>query len=198
MKRVSRPSRSEVIKILKAGGIGVLATDTLYGLVGRAFDRKAVERIYKVRKRNPLKPLIILIASPRDLKKFGIALDASMKRVLRKLWPGKVSIVLPCPQKKFAYLHRGTGTLAFRMPRAKKLQEILKKTGPLVAPSANPEGLSPARTLKGARHYFGDAVDFYVNSGKREGRPSALISFTSGRVEILREGAVSVVKLLNQ
>ena len=70
----------KIIKILKNSGIGVLPTDTIYGLVGRALDKKTVERIYKVRKRNPKKPLIILISSLSDLKLFGVKPDKKTKR----------------------------------------------------------------------------------------------------------------------
>lgn len=61
-----------IIKILKSSGVGVMPTDTIYGLVGRAEDKKAVERIYKIKRRNKKKPFIILISNIQDLKKFGV------------------------------------------------------------------------------------------------------------------------------
>lgn len=189
--------RSEIMKILKDGGIGVLATDTLYGVVGSALDKKTVERIYRARKRSPQKPCIILISSLHDLAKFGVKIDSQTKNILRKVWPGKVSVVLPCARKSFAYLHRGTDALAFRMPHARGLRGILRKTGPLVAPSANPEGLAPASTIKEARSYFGGSVDFYMGSGRRTGAASTLIAIRNGEVEVLREGAVDILSLLN-
>lgn len=188
---------SRVIKILKRGGVGVLATDTIYGLVGSALKRKTVERIFRVRKRNPKKPLIILVASIRDLKKFGIVPDESAKQVLGKVWPGKVSVILRCAPKKFAYLHRGRKSLAFRLPASQKLRIMLRKTGPLAAPSANIEGKPPAHTIKKARDYFDDAIDFYVNSGRRGRVPSTLIEIKRSAVRVLREGEVSVAELLN-
>jgi len=84
--------------------------------------------------------MIILIASQNDLNKFEIELADWQKKILQKVWPGKVSLVLPCPSLKFSYLHRGQKTLAFRLPKDKKLIQLLKITGPLVAPSANKEG----------------------------------------------------------
>src|SRR3989344_7841537 len=134
--------RKDIAKILRRGGVGVLPTDTLYGMVGSALKKETVERIYRLRKRSPKKPFIILIGSLTDLKKFNIRISTGdgvmtrhytgmrphaigqgahpsriSSRLLRMLWPGKVSIVLPCRMKKFAYLHRGTKTLAFRMPK---------------------------------------------------------------------------------
>lgn len=186
----------EILNILKSGGVGILPTDTLYGLVGSALSKKAVLRIYKLRRRNPKKPFIILISSLKDLDLFKIKLDNKLIKLLRKFWPGKVSVVLPCRDRKFSYLHRGTKTLAFRLPAKKSLVNLLKKTGPLVAPSANFEGKPAAKTISQAKKYFGDKVypeqgrriDFYIDSGKLVGLPSTLIQIKNNRVIVLRKG----------
>ena len=111
---------------------------------------------------------------------------------MSKVWPGKVSAILPCPSREFSYLHRGTKTLAFRLPKKGDLRELLKKTGPLAAPSANPEGLEPAKTVKEAKGYFGDAVDFYIDEGRLASLPSTLIAIENDRVVIKRQGAAKV------
>lgn len=185
-------SQKDIVFIVKRGGIGVLPTDTLYGIVGSALSKKAVERIYQVRKRDPKKPLIILINSLSDLGLFNILLSAREKKVLRMVWPGAVSVMLPCPRKRFIYLHRGTDIIAFRVPADAKLRVLLKKTGPLAAPSANIEGAPPARTVAMAKKYFDDAVDFYVDGGRREGKPSTLVSLEDGMFVVKRKGAVKI------
>jgi L-threonylcarbamoyladenylate synthase len=181
---------TDIIKILKKGGVGVLATDTLYGVVASAFDKKAVERIYFLKKRNPKKPLIILVSSFGDLNLFKIKIE-KYKNSLKKIWPGKVSVILPCDNEKFNYLHRDQKNIAFRMPDKKDLLELLEKTGPLVAPSVNLEGEPPAKNIKEAKKYFGDSVDFYLDEGELDSLPSTLISFDEkGNITIQREGAV--------
>lgn len=169
----------KAIKILKNDGVGVMPTDTLYGLVGSAFSKKAIERIYKIKNRNKNKKLIVLISSVKDLKKFKIKINKEEAKILEKFWPGKVSIIL--------------NDIAFRYPNNKALLEILKKTGPLVAPSANIEGNKPAETIKEAKEYFGDKVDFYINGGKRKSEPSTLIKIENGKMEVLRQGKVFLV-----
>ena len=82
-------------------------------------------------------------------------------------------------------------SLAFRLPKDKFVLQILKETGPLVAPSANPEGLPPAENLKQAREYFGDKV-FYYGRGGLQGAPSTLVSLNDGKVGVLRQGAVKI------
>jgi L-threonylcarbamoyladenylate synthase len=182
----------KVEKVLENGGVGVLPTDTLYGLVGSALSPKAVARIYQLKKRDPEKPLIILIKSLTDLKSFKIRIGLKTSQILANYWPGKVSIILPCPSVEFNYLHRGRKTLAFRLPDKNDLQNLLKTTGPLVAPTVNPEGLEPARTIKEAKAYFGDQVDFYLDQGRLDSPPSTLIRTKGGKIEILRQGAVKI------
>ena len=183
---------SEIVKILKDGGVGIMPTDTIYGLVGSATSRKTVFRIYKLRKRNPQKPFIVLISSLKDLKLFGIKVDEFSRKLLSRFWPGAVSVILPCVRKKFFYLHRGKKTLAFRLPENRILRNLLKQTGPLIAPSANPEGLGPAQNIERAKKYFGDGVDFYAGVKELKGLPSTLIEIKNGKVIIIRKGAVKI------
>jgi L-threonylcarbamoyladenylate synthase len=174
--------------ILK-NGIGVIPTDTIYGIVCSALSRKTVERIYSLRKRNTGKPVIVLIGSLSDLKKFGVVLGVTDYKLLAKLWPGPISVILPCESNKFLYLHRGRKTIAFRLPLNAKLRGFINKTGPLIAPSANFEGQPPAKTIKEAQKYFGDNVDFYIDNGRLKSESSTIILVKNGTVHVIRKGA---------
>jgi L-threonylcarbamoyladenylate synthase len=188
-----------ITPILLAGGIGVLPTDTLYGVCGSALKKKTVERIYKLRQRDLKKPMIVLISSMKDLQLFDIKINAKQKKVVKKLWPGKVSIVFDCANRKFEYLNREGKTLALRFPNEKQLLKILKKVGPLVAPSANMAGEKPAQTYTQAKKYFADRVDFYVDKGKLKSKPSTLIKIDQqGKIEVLRSGTVKIEKEENR
>jgi L-threonylcarbamoyladenylate synthase len=176
-----------IIKILKEGGIGVLPTDTIYGLVGSALKKETLERIYKVRKREKTKPFIILISDVEDLKIFGIKLKPFQKNLIKKFWPGPYSLIFDCKSKKFEYLHRGGKSLAFRVPKPEWLRKILKEVGPLVAPSANLAGMPYAKTTKEAKKYFRNKIDFYFDAGKINKKPSALIDIRKKEIKILRK-----------
>ncbi len=166
-------SVGQVIEILKKDGVGVMSTDTIYGLVGSAFSRVAINRIYKIKKRNKSKKLIFLISNISDLKKFKIKINKEQAKILEKFWPGKVSIIIE--------------NIAFRLPDNKSLIKILKQTGPLVAPSANPEGLKPAKNIAEAKKYFGSNIDFYLSGGTLKAKPSILIKINkNGEIEVLR------------
>ena len=178
--------REKVIQTLLDGGIGILPTDTLYGVVANAHRKGAVERIYTLKGRDENKPFIILISDVADLSHFGIKITKQNKAFLDLVWPGPVSVILPCTLKKYVYLHRGTQSLAFRLPKNASLRALLAETGPLVAPSANPQGKTPAYTLAEAKKYFAKDVDFYVSGGRKEGKPSRIVSLVSGEPVVLR------------
>lgn len=175
------------IEVLKHGGIGVIPTDTLYGIVGSAMSPDTVEHIYRVKKRNTQKPLIVLISSIDDVQNFEIDnLGEEQMKVLAHYWPGPTSILLPCNSSKFEYLHRGSGSIAFRLPNKKDLIELIRETGPLVAPSANVEGEKPAATIVEARNYFGNEIDFYIDGGELNNQPSTLLKIVGGEIVKLR------------
>ncbi|MEK7505981.1 MAG: L-threonylcarbamoyladenylate synthase [Patescibacteria group bacterium] len=176
-------SRKLALKI-KKGAVGILPTDTLYGLVGSAFSRRAIARIYELKERSAKKQLIVLISELNDLKLFGAKLDKKTQSVLKKVWPGKVSVILPVRGK----------SVAFRLPDDRVLRKFLNVSGPLVAPSANREGEPPAKNIREARQYFGDRADFYLDKGMLKSKPSTLIALKNGRVKIIREGAVNVYR----
>lgn len=166
----------DIITILANGGIVGMRTDTIYGILARADLPHVVERVYVLRKRNPEKPCIILIGDISQIDIFSISLSSSVKEKLSSLWPGPVSIIFNCPSEKFSYLHRGTYSLAFRLPNDEKLIRILKATGPLIAPSLNWEGHPPAETIEEAKKYFGDEIE-YVDEGKVVGKPSKVVRY---------------------
>ncbi|TSC77927.1 MAG: tRNA threonylcarbamoyladenosine biosynthesis protein [Parcubacteria group bacterium Gr01-1014_24] len=176
-----------LIKVLEGNGVVVMPTDTLYGIVGKALSEITVERIYKLRKRNLEKPCIILIGDINELKKFDIVLTKAQRNEIGK-YREPTSFIVDCADEKFSYLHRGTCTLAFRLPASKSLRNFLIKTGPLVAPSANPEGLSPAHTVFEAQEYFGDQVDLYIDGGEIRGKASKIVKLhKNGSASIIRQ-----------
>lgn len=161
---------NQIVSTLSQGGVVVMPTDTVYGIVSRAEDNAAVERIYKVKKRNKEKKLITLISDWEQTKKFGT--DSSKFTIPEYDEP--TTIIL--------------NDKAFRLPKDPELRALIRETGPLVAPSANLEGQTPARNVTEARNYFGNQVDLYVDGGEIEGRASKIIRLSNaGDVTIIRE-----------
>ena len=77
--------------------------------------------------------------------------------------------------------------MAVRIPKNKKLRDFISKTGPIIAPSANPEGERPAENLREAESYFGNKVSVYIK-GKISGKPSTLVKIENGKIKVIRQG----------
>ncbi|MBC7869107.1 L-threonylcarbamoyladenylate synthase [Candidatus Saccharibacteria bacterium] len=174
----------EIVDWLMAGKIGVLRTDTLYGLVCRADNQAAVERVYASKSRDGDKSPIVLVATQQQL--FDRPSEET-RRFLETVWPGKVSVVLPSSTAPY-WIERGNSSVAYRLPDATWLQTLLAQTGPLIAPSANPQGKPPAETIERAAAYFGDDIDFYVEGGEvTDGTASQMLRIkVNGTIERLR------------
>lgn len=179
----------EAIEILKAGGAGVMPTDTVYGLVARAADEQAVRRLYSLKYREH-KPGTIVAASIEQLVNLGI--KRRYLTAVEQWWPNPLSVIIPTGET-LAYLHQGLDSLAIRIPNDEALQAILAKTGPLLTSSANQPGEPTANTVNDAYVYFGDMVDFYVDGGNLSGHaPSTVVRVVDDAIEVLRQGAVNI------
>jgi L-threonylcarbamoyladenylate synthase len=188
-------SLDELITLLKEDKVAILPTDTIYGLHARAKSASGVGKIYQLKSRTEQKPLIILISSLSDLSQFGVKLSSAEKQLLEKIWPNPVSVILKIADQKWEYLHKGTKTLAFRMPKNDLLLGTIKQVGPLVSTSANPEGQKSAETVEEAKQYFGERVDFYLDAGPLRSQASTVLRLNNGKLEILRPGLFDAADL---
>jgi L-threonylcarbamoyladenylate synthase len=181
---------SAALELLRAGSAGVIATDTVYGLVARAADQAAVGRLYDLKKREK-KPGTLIAANIDQLEELG--LKHRYLKAVEQFWPGAVSVVIPAADPRLAYLHQGKMSLAVRIPDDKKLRALLEQTGPLLTSSANQPGEPPAVNIGQARACFSDKVDFYEDGGDLSGRqPSTVIRIIDDAIEVLRQGSVNV------
>lgn len=181
-------SSAEAISRLLAGGIGVMPTDTVYGLVARAQDHKAVTRMYALKNRER-KPGTIIAASTEQLITLGVA-QINIDKVSR-WWPNPLSAVLDMEGNH--YLHQGVGDIAMRVVKDPAIKALLEETGPLITSSANLPGQPESKTISQAYKYFKDAVDFYVDGGIiADTIPSTIIRPDTTGITILRQGSVHV------
>ncbi len=189
MRTFSTVTESGLISLLKGGGVGVLPTDTVYGLVCRAADPSSVERLYALKHREN-KPGTIIAAKLQQLIDLGIR--ARYLKAVESFWPNPLSVVIPCGED-LAYVHQGQHSLAVRIPANDMLRELLAHTGPLLTSSANMPGEPTAATVAEAQKIFGDQVDFYVDGGViTDHQPSTVIRIVDDAIEILRDGAVKI------
>ena len=195
MEIVSTKDISKVVKVLEEGGIVCAPTDTIYGLLADATNREAVERLYAIRRPSG-RPFIVLLPDIMHATEFDILITKTGMALLSI----GVTVIFPKRTTIPTYLTRWRKSIAFRVPtQGVFIKNLLKKFGkPLVAPSANPEGLKPAPSIKEAMEYFGDKIDLYVKGAKLTGKPSTIVKLISKKaIKILREGNVPKEQVLN-
>jgi len=178
----------QIADALQRGMIAVVPTDTVYGVVARAADREAIERLYLLKSRVQ-KPGTLIAANIDQLVALGI--PRRYFAGAQQYWPGPVSVVLPTVPA-LNYLGQGVGTLAMRLPDDERLRQLLERTGPLMTSSANLPGEPESKTTAQAEAYFGDKVDIYVDGGERDRPASTVIRILDDAVEVLRSGAVKI------
>jgi tRNA threonylcarbamoyl adenosine modification protein (Sua5/YciO/YrdC/YwlC family) len=177
----------KVVSLLKDGAIGIIPTDTVYGIVCRAADEPAVQRLYAAKHREN-KPGTLIAANTQQLVDLGI--KARYLKAVEQFWPGAVSVETP---HSIEYLTMSTGRQGIRIPDLEPLRQLLEQTGPLQTTSANAPGEPTANDITEAQTYFGDTMDFYVDGGDLSGRPaSTIIQIVDDAIEIVREGAVKI------
>jgi L-threonylcarbamoyladenylate synthase len=177
-------------QLQKPGAVGVIPTDTVYGIVARAADQAAVKRLYGIKKRSN-KPGTVIAASIEQLESLG--LKHRYLKAVEQFWPGAVSVIIPVSDPELTYLHQGMLGLAVRIPKDPELQRLLKSTGPLLTSSANQPTKPTAVNIEQAKACFGDQVDFYEDGGDLSDRQvSTLIRIIDDAVEVLRQGSAKV------
>jgi len=194
--RISEKNFQEVIKRatleIKNGKVLVCPTDTVYGLVADATNKKAVERLFRIKKRDAKKPLPIFIKDIKRAKKFAF-IDKEKEKFLKKVWPGKVTVILK--RKKEKVYGVDEKTIALRIPKYKFLNNLLEKLNkPLTGTSANISGKPASTKIKEVLDQFeeffitkGIIPDLIIDAGNLpKNRPSVIIDLTSEPPRILR------------
>ncbi len=172
---------NKAVNILKAGGVVVCPTDTVYGFLALASNKKAVEKIYKIKKRPKSKPLAVFVRDIKMAKQLA-KISKEQEAVLRKYWPGKYTFVLKS----------GNKTVALRIPKYKFLNDLLKKINrPLAQTSVNISGRPEMRKIKDIIAVFEkqkNKPDLIIDGGDLPKRkPSAIIDLTKPKSKILRK-----------
>ena len=186
-------SLKKTIKSLKKGNLAGLPTETVYGLAGNAYSEKAVKKIFKLKKRPKINPLIVHYDSLRDADK-DVVLDKNFYKLYKKFCPGPLTFILKKKTKSriHSMVTANLNTLAIRFPSNKIIKTILKFSNfPLAMPSANiSSGVSPV-SAHDVFEDFKKKLKIIINGGvSKIGIESTVIDLT-GKPKILRPGIIS-------
>ncbi len=181
--------------LLNAGGIVALPTETVYGLAASALDAEAVERIFAAKGRPADNPLIVHVADVADVATVAVPDPLSMK-ILQAFAPGPITVVLPRIPGLPIAVTAGLETVAVRVPAHDVTREILRRTGPLAAPSANRSGRPSPTTADHVLEDLDGRINAVVDAGPcRQGLESTVIRVDDGSVTLLRPGALEATAI---
>ena len=153
----------------------VAKTDTIYGILARADSAESMKKLYEAKQRSLEQSSIILVADVSSIP----GLTSEQRKIYQELSNHRpTTIAIRVSDSFLPHLPRNNGTLAFRAVPNSPLASLIKSIGYLLAPSANPKDLPPARNITEAVEYFGETVAVYVDSGEVSGaKPSQIIAF---------------------
>lgn len=171
------------VQQLLHGGVVILPTDTVYGVVCHPDFPEALERIRAMKQRDRNKPFQLLVDTTETVWRWGACKSIEAER-LATHWPGALTLVLPTQNG----VNEG-----FRVPNHPLLQRLLTACGgALRSTSVNLSGEPPAINAQAAQRALGDDVDLILDGGPANlGVASTVVAINAeGQRSILRQGAI--------
>lgn len=201
LKVNSKKPEKEIIKeaasVLKKGGIVAFPTETVYGLGANALNEKAVKKIFRAKGRPSNDPLIVHISNAGHVKEVAKEINANAKKLMKKFWPGPLTIVLKKKSKVPKITTAGLNTVAIRIPSNKVALALIKEAGiPIAAPSANLFGFPSPTKAEHVLHDLKGKIDSVIDGGKTKiGLESTVLDLSGNKAVLLRPGKISAEEI---
>ena len=189
----SREVRMRAVKVLRDEGVLVMPTDSVYGIGCMATEgNPAHERIFQIKRRDRAQTLPLLIGSASDLTVIGRKVPRWARLLADELWPGALTLVVPASDVVPREYIAKNGTIALRVPDSNLVRALAKEVGPLATTSANTHGAAAATSGAGVERGIVEQADLTLDAGPAPvAVASTIVGSASGRLRILREGAIS-------
>lgn len=192
----ARPDQANIARAaqyIRAGGLVVMPTETVYGLAADALNPEAVREIFAAKGRPPENPLIVHVASPNDMWTLAEEVPETAVHLAELFWPGPLTMVLRKSDLVPDVITAGLGTVALRLPNHTVALELIRASGTcLAAPSANRFTSLPPTRAEHLDPAIVGAAEMVLDAGPcRVGVESTVLDLTGGRPAILRPGAIS-------
>jgi len=182
---------------IKEGGLVVFPTSSFYGLGADAFKADAVESVFQVKKRDPQRPVLILIASPTDLAPLVQSIPRVATRLMAAFWPGSLTLVFEAADFLPPNLTGHSGKIGVRLASHPVALCLVRTVGnPITGTSANLSGRDGCTEVGQLPPLMRDKVDVILDAGPLQGgKGSSVVDVTVDPPRILREGAVTAKKI---
>ncbi|HOO55640.1 MAG TPA: L-threonylcarbamoyladenylate synthase [bacterium] len=182
---------------VQTGGIIIFPTETVYG-IGAMPEQTGVEKLTELKARPQTKPLQLLISDREMLEKFGAKISPLANKIMDKLWPGPLTLVLDVEGAEIPDAIGKFGNIGFRMPDHPVCLDMIRRCGgAIAASSANPSNQQPTRSCSEALRMFPGRIDAAIDAGTLpEALASTVASVRNGNIIIIRKGAVNADRLI--
>ncbi|MBI5743182.1 MAG: threonylcarbamoyl-AMP synthase [Elusimicrobia bacterium] len=183
--------------LIRAGGVVAFPTETVYGLGADGLDPKACARVFEIKGRPRFDPLILHERSAVRARRLFSRVPAAAARLMKKFWPGPLTLVLPKAAVVPDIVTAGLKTVAVRVPANPAALALIKAAGrPIAAPSANRFGRLSPTTAAHVKKQLGRGPDLILDGGKTAiGVESTIITFKRGRPMLLRPGGLPLEEI---
>jgi L-threonylcarbamoyladenylate synthase len=187
----------QIIETIQRDGVIAYPTDTFYGLGASAYSERAIQKIYRLKKRDRRKPLSVVIAGIEMAEKIAVSLPPIFEELSREFWPGALTLVIKAKPLFPPRVLGPEGSLALRLPDVPWLLELVRQMNtPLTATSANISGAKEIADPDEVIRIFRGKVDLIVDGGHTSGGlPSTIVDLTLEKPRILREGTIPESRL---
>lgn len=176
-----------VVEALEEGELVSYPTDTTYGIGCDLFNKRAIERIYSLKKRDRKKPVSILCSSLKELSQYA-EISNSAYRILRRLLPGPYTLVLPATPLVPKVMLTPQKMVGTRIPDSRIVRDIVEGLGrPLISTSASLEDGTPLNDPEEIESRFRGRIEIVI-AGECPGEPSSIIDFTGVEPVLIRRG----------
>jgi len=197
MKSPDQDAIGSAATLIKKGGLVVFPTSSFYGLAAEAFNAAAVDKVFQIKKRNPQKPLLILIASLSDLEPLVQSIPETATRLIEAFWPGRLTLVFEAADMLPSNLTGYTRRIGIRLAGHPVAWALTRAVGgPITGTSANLSGHSVCSTVARLDRRIRDQVDLVLDAEKLAGgKGSTVVDVTTDFPKILRKGVVEAEKI---
>jgi L-threonylcarbamoyladenylate synthase len=177
---------------LQQGGIVAFPTETYYGLAVDPYNENALKALFRLKERELSKPILILISEVEQLEEIANSVPGSYQPLMRKFWPGPLTLIFPARKNLSPLLTGGTETVGVRISSNDIATRFCRKWGkPITATSANISGMEPAKNASEVSRMFGPQVDYIIDGGDAPAkRCSTIIGLCEHRLRLIREGQI--------
>ncbi len=186
-----------IVSVLREEGLIVYPTETFYGLGVQIFSVKAIRRVYRLKQRDPSKPLPVVISDLDMLQDVAAEPLPIYRPLISAFWPGPLTVILQASSRVPDALRGPSGSIGIRLTGHRWLRALIRTASfPLTATSANISGEMDIADPEEAIRLFAGKVDLIVDGGKTGGLlPSTVVDLTGKKPSIIREGVISSLQL---